>query len=207
MRPCAASPSSSRKCSRAAPARLRPATKQRPSASNRNARERGETPLPFHHRGQAKPQAHSEYHERILAAVHICIPVEKMMSIDELACKLRGKERQILVALDLAIKIKRTIRERVGECLRCSIGLAPNVFLGKGPPISKNRTAGAARLHPHNLRHLRVARTGSHTVACRLSLFATEPLGLSEHPDYPPVVRSGTEATGFDRAVREPERR
>lgn len=81
---------------------------------------------------KANHKRYSEYHERILAAVDICIPVEKMMSIDELACKLRGKERQILVALDLAIKIKRTIRERVGECLRCSIGLAPNVFLGKG---------------------------------------------------------------------------
>jgi DNA polymerase-4 len=52
-------------------------------------------------------------------------------SIDELACKLTGRERQIPVARDLAIKIKRTIRERVGVCLRGSIGLAPSIFLGK----------------------------------------------------------------------------
>ena len=30
-----------------------------------------------------------------------------------------------------AAKVKRTLREQVGECLTCSIGLAPNVFLGK----------------------------------------------------------------------------
>jgi DNA polymerase-4 len=31
----------------------------------------------------------------------------------------------------LALKVKRALREQVGECLTCSIGLAPNVFLGK----------------------------------------------------------------------------
>jgi DNA polymerase-4 len=28
-------------------------------------------------------------------------------------------------------KTKRALREQVGECLTCSVGLAPNVFLGK----------------------------------------------------------------------------
>ena len=59
---------------------------------------------------QAKHQRYSHYHERILEAVETCIPVEKVMSIDELACKLAGKERQIPVARELAVKIKRTIR-------------------------------------------------------------------------------------------------
>lgn len=80
---------------------------------------------------QAKHQRYASYHERILEAVDTCVPVEKVMSIDELACKLMGKEREIPNARDLANKIKRTIRERVGDCLRCSIGLAPNIFLGK----------------------------------------------------------------------------
>jgi hypothetical protein len=30
----------------------------------------------------------------------------------------------------LALKLKRALREQVGECLTCSIGIAPNVFLG-----------------------------------------------------------------------------
>jgi DNA polymerase IV len=53
------------------------------------------------------------------------------MSIDERACQLIGTERRVPAARDLALKVKRALRERVGECLTCSIGLAPNVLLGK----------------------------------------------------------------------------
>jgi nucleotidyltransferase/DNA polymerase involved in DNA repair len=35
------------------------------------------------------------------------------------------------VARELALKVKQALREQVGECLTCSIGIAPNVFLGK----------------------------------------------------------------------------
>jgi DNA polymerase IV len=80
---------------------------------------------------QARHQRYSFYHERILEAVDTCLPVDKVMSIDELACRLMGREREIPAARELANKIKRTIRERVGDCLRCSIGLGPSVFLGK----------------------------------------------------------------------------
>jgi nucleotidyltransferase/DNA polymerase involved in DNA repair len=34
-------------------------------------------------------------------------------------------------ARELALKVKRALRDQVGECLTCSIGIAPNVFLGK----------------------------------------------------------------------------
>jgi nucleotidyltransferase/DNA polymerase involved in DNA repair len=40
-------------------------------------------------------------------------------------------ERQVPVARALAQKVKRALRDQVGECLTCSIGIAPNVFLGK----------------------------------------------------------------------------
>ena len=42
-----------------------------------------------------------------------------------------GAECQVPVARERALKIKRVLREMVGECLTCSIGIAPNVFLGK----------------------------------------------------------------------------
>jgi hypothetical protein len=80
---------------------------------------------------QARHRLYTEYHERMLAAVDTCVPVEKVMSIDEVACKLMGDQRQVPVARALAIKLKRALREQVGECLTCSIGIAPNVFLGK----------------------------------------------------------------------------
>jgi DNA polymerase-4 len=59
------------------------------------------------------------------------VPIEKVMSIDEMACRLMGTERHVPAARQLALKVKRALRERVGECLTRSIGLAPNVFLGK----------------------------------------------------------------------------
>jgi DNA polymerase-4 len=80
---------------------------------------------------QANHRLYTEYHERILAAVDTCLPVEKVMSIDEMACRLMGTEREAPAARELALKVKWALRKQVGECLTCSIGLAPNVFLGK----------------------------------------------------------------------------
>jgi DNA polymerase-4 len=80
---------------------------------------------------QANHQLYTEYHERILAAVDTCLLIEKVMSIDEMACRLMGTERQVDAARELALKVKRALCEQVGECLTCSIGIAPNVFLGK----------------------------------------------------------------------------
>jgi len=80
---------------------------------------------------QADYRLYTDYHERILKAVDTCLPVEKVMSIDEMACRLMGTERQVPVARALALKVKDTLCEEVGECLTCSIGIAPNVFLGK----------------------------------------------------------------------------
>ena len=87
---------------------------------------------------QARHRLYTDYHERILKAVDTCLPVEKVMSIDEMACRLMGTERRVPAARELAAKVKRALREQVGECLTCSIGLAPNVFLGKvGSDIQK----------------------------------------------------------------------
>ena len=87
---------------------------------------------------QANHRLYIDYHERILKAVDTCLPVEKVCSIDEMACRLMGTERQVPVARELALKVKRALREQVGDCLTCSIGLAPNVFLGKvGSDIQK----------------------------------------------------------------------
>jgi len=80
---------------------------------------------------QARHALYTDYHERILKAVDSCVPIEKIMSIDEMACRLTGREMLIPAARELALKIKRALHDQVGECLTCSIGLAPNIFLGK----------------------------------------------------------------------------
>ena len=100
----------------------------------REARRIGADVIPV----QARHRLYTDYHERILQAVDTCLPVDKVMSIDEMACRLMGTEQQVPAARQLAAKVKRALREQVGECLTCSIGLAPNVFLGKvGSDIQK----------------------------------------------------------------------
>jgi DNA polymerase-4 len=80
---------------------------------------------------EARPELYVEYHHRLIAAVDSCLPVTQVRSIDEMSCALRGRWRERETALRLARDIKERIAGRVGECLRSSIGIAPNVFLAK----------------------------------------------------------------------------
>ena len=80
---------------------------------------------------EARPQRYVEYHHAIVAAVESCIPVTAIHSIDEMACRLTGPQRELDCATELARRIKTTIRRNVGEALTCSIGLAPNRLLAK----------------------------------------------------------------------------
>ena len=80
---------------------------------------------------EAVPQLYVRYNHRIVETVESCVPVASVLSIDEMACRLTGSQREVPAAVALAGKIKRLLAERVGDCLRCSIGLAPNRFLAK----------------------------------------------------------------------------
>ncbi|MDX2144177.1 MAG: hypothetical protein SFV19_12545 [Rhodospirillaceae bacterium] len=71
------------------------------------------------------------FHHRIVAEVWNHIPVSTVCSIDEVACELMGRERAPAAAMDIARRIKRGIRDNVGECLTSSIGLAPTRLLAK----------------------------------------------------------------------------
>jgi len=80
---------------------------------------------------EARPATYVEYHHRLVAAVESCVHVERVLSIDEMYCELLGREQQREQALSLACEIKSAIANQVGAELRCSIGIAPNVFLAK----------------------------------------------------------------------------
>ena len=79
---------------------------------------------------EARPRLYVEYHHRIAAAIERCIPIQQVMSCDEFACQLLGRERTLLRATAIAYEIKRELRT-VGITLRCSVGLAPNRLLAK----------------------------------------------------------------------------
>lgn len=70
-------------------------------------------------------------HEEIIQAVETVLPVEKVCSIDEMACKLSAHHREVEVALEVGRRVKQAIYDQVGQYLRCSVGLAPNAFLAK----------------------------------------------------------------------------
>lgn len=80
---------------------------------------------------EADHRLYTEYHHRIVKAVEHAAPVDSVLSIDEMACHLIGRERELNNALFIAREVKRAIRAYAGESLRCSIGLAPNRFLAK----------------------------------------------------------------------------
>lgn len=80
---------------------------------------------------EARHELYVKMHHAVVKAVESCLPVTAVHSIDEMACRLMGRERKLLNALELGRKVKRTIREQVGERMRSSVGLAPNRFLAK----------------------------------------------------------------------------
>jgi DNA polymerase-4 len=80
---------------------------------------------------EARHELYVDYHHRIVEAVENCLPVTAVLSIDEMACRLMGRERPLLAAMELARRVKEAVRTQVGSTLRCSVGLAPNRYLAK----------------------------------------------------------------------------
>ncbi|MEK6556477.1 MAG: DNA polymerase [Bdellovibrionota bacterium] len=72
-----------------------------------------------------------EYHHKIIDAVDSCVPIHSVCSIDEIACELKGSQKITENAVALAEKIKKALRERVGEFMKGSIGIGPNILLAK----------------------------------------------------------------------------
>ena len=72
-----------------------------------------------------------EVHHQAVAVVDTIAPVRQVLSIDEMECELTGRWRQPERALALAQRIKAELLLRVGECMRTSVGIAPNTLLAK----------------------------------------------------------------------------
>jgi DNA polymerase-4 len=80
---------------------------------------------------EARHELYVEYHHRIVEAVESCLPVTAVLSVDEMACRLMGRERPLLAAMELGRRVKARILERVGPMMRSSVGLATNRYLAK----------------------------------------------------------------------------
>ena len=77
---------------------------------------------------------HAKYvqvHKQAVAVVDRLAPVRQVVSIDEMECELTGRWRERERALRLAQQVKAALLREVGECMRTSVGIAPNTLLAK----------------------------------------------------------------------------
>jgi len=72
-----------------------------------------------------------EVHHRAVAVVDSIAPVHQVVSIDEMECELTGRWQERARAVALATRIKAELLTHVGECMRTSVGIAPNTLLAK----------------------------------------------------------------------------
>lgn len=79
----------------------------------------------------ARHEKYVEFHDAILAEIWRHIPVTKVCSIDEVACRLLDNENSPEAATRIARAVKAGIRANVGDCLTSSVGIAPNRLLAK----------------------------------------------------------------------------
>ncbi len=78
----------------------------------------------------ARHARYIERHHQLIAAVHSCIPVDEIASIDEMTCSLTGSWRAPEKAVAIAQQVKRAVAD-IAPHIGCSIGIAPNRFLAK----------------------------------------------------------------------------
>lgn len=137
---------------------------------------------------EARPKRYVECHHQIVAAAESCLHIDHVASIDEMYGRLLGDEREPERAAAIAHAVKAAIRNRVGEFVRCSIGLAPNPWLAK-VATDLQKPDGLVMILPEQMpekiavlkltdlpgiargMHIRLQRHGIHSVdqLCRLS--------------------------------------
>lgn len=111
----------------------------------------------------ADHEKYVDYHHRILQEIDRHVPVEIVMSVDEVACRLSGEWRTPDGAIQLARRIKQGLRKNVGECLTSSIGISTNRLLAK-LASDMQKPDGLVALHPTEL-PARIAHLELHDLA------------------------------------------
>lgn len=91
-----------------------------------------------------------EMHHRAVAVVDTMAPVRQVLSIDEMECELTGRWQAPERALALAQRVKAEVVAQLGECMRTSVGIAPNTLLSK---LASNmqKPDGLTMLQAHEL--------------------------------------------------------
>ncbi len=77
----------------------------------------------------SRPELYIRVHHMVIEAVDTCIPIGRVMSIDEMVCRLASNEREPDVARQIAQRVRQAVLKKTG--LTCSVGVAPNETLAK----------------------------------------------------------------------------
>jgi DNA polymerase-4 len=83
---------------------------------------------------ETNPNRYRDFHTKIISVLQKYSPDVIPKSIDEAAIDLTNYKliyKSIADLETLALQIKADIKEKVGDWLKCSIGIAPNAFLAK----------------------------------------------------------------------------
>ncbi|WP_262694278.1 Y-family DNA polymerase [Kordiimonas aquimaris] len=94
------------------------------------------------------PDLYERAHRKLCLLVEQEIPIDVICSIDEMCCRLEPKD--IANPQALSDRIKRRIRENIGDYITCSIGMAPNLQLAK-IAADMNKPDGLTILRPEDL--------------------------------------------------------
>lgn len=80
---------------------------------------------------EARHEIYTDYHNGIVDALNTHFVQVKPLSVDEMACPIPSYYGTDEAQIRLMQTVKQSIYDRVGTCLRSSIGIGPNVFLSK----------------------------------------------------------------------------
>jgi len=89
------------------------------------------TVCPHLHIVEARPRIYLQYNARIQEILNDHFATIKPLSIDEMACTVPHIYQTTEAEAASAQRVKAQIRRDLGPYMRCSIGIAPNVFLAK----------------------------------------------------------------------------
>lgn len=80
---------------------------------------------------ESKPAEYVTVHHRVIEAVEACMNVEDVLSIDEMWAWLPMNWREPGFVRDLGLQVKESVCSHVGDCVKVSVGAAPNRYLAK----------------------------------------------------------------------------
>lgn len=103
----------------------------------------------------ARHDVYVRYHKAIMASVENNLHIDKICSIDEAACRLPKQFQSVQSATDIALQIKQGLLRDVGAHIKCSIGLAGNMFLAKIATEIQKPDGLVAIMPGQELQHLR----------------------------------------------------